>query len=98
EAFHRLHDRRLGPHVHSAGWFVEDEDGSVLEEGSGECNALALSAGQPLATLTNHGVVTLGQMVDELGDAGSLGGLVDLPSTGVGCVSAGDRRAVNGVE
>ena len=69
EVLHRLHDRRLGPHIHGAGWFVEDEDGSVLEECSGECDALALSAGQQLATFTDRGFVTLGQMVDELGDA-----------------------------
>jgi hypothetical protein len=41
-----LHDEFLGVHVESGGGFVEQHQRGVHEQGSGDADSLALSAGQ----------------------------------------------------
>ena len=53
-------DGRLGFVVDRGGGFVEHQDGGILEDGAGDRQALALSAGELLAAFTHHGVVPLG--------------------------------------
>ena len=58
--------------------FVEDEDWSVFEDGSGDCDALSLTAGELHAALAYEGVVSVGKGFDEVGGVGLSGGLFHL--------------------
>src|SRR6266568_8318762 len=51
---------------------VEDQDAWVGHQGACDRDALALPAGQAAAALADHGVVTLGQLDDEVMRAGEL--------------------------
>jgi len=51
--------------VDRTGGVVEDEDRRVDQEGPGDGDALALATREGVATLTDHGVVALGQLTDE---------------------------------
>src|SRR5690606_8375459 len=86
-AAHELVERRLNLRlalaVERAGGFVQDEDGRVLEEGAGDGDALALSAGEGGAALADHGGVAFGQRLDEVGDVRAAGGGADLFVGGV---------------
>src|SRR6059036_2529015 len=84
ETLHRVEDAGLGPEVHGARGFVEDEDRRVPQEGAGERDALALAAGEAQAALANLGVVALRQPGDELVGVGPPGGVHDLPLAGAG--------------
>ena len=49
-----------------ARYLVQKEDGSILEEGTGDGEALLLSARQPQAVLPDYRFVTIGQTYDEV--------------------------------
>ena len=68
----RLH-HALALRVQRAGGFVEQQQRRVLEHGARDRDALALPAREPHAALAQEGVVTLGQLVNELvGERGVL--------------------------
>jgi len=46
--------------------FVEEENRCVLEQGAGDGDALALSAGETQAAFAHHRLIALGQGLDEL--------------------------------
>ena len=54
---------------------VEDEDGRVLEQGAGDGEPLAFSAGEAKAFFADHRVVTLGEIEDEVVGERCFGGL-----------------------
>ena len=58
-------DLRLRLEVHRARGLVEDQDGSVFQEGSGQRDALALSPREAHTPLPDHRLVSLGQLRDE---------------------------------
>ena len=60
----------LGFHIDSGGGFIEEQDGSVFEEGAGEGETLALAAAQEDAALTDFGIETFGNAADEVFGAG----------------------------
>ena len=60
QALHSLHDCRLGLEVHRARRLVEDENRGILQEGTRERDALALTAREAHTALTDLGVVALG--------------------------------------
>ena len=67
---HRLGERRadprLGRRVDGGGRVVEDQDPRVDHERAGDREPLALAARERDAALADHGVVALGQRLDEL--------------------------------
>ena len=74
-----LHDRRhvalddlLGLGVEGAGRFVEDQDARVGHQGSGDGNALALTAREVGAAFVDRRIVSMRQVEDELVGAGEL--------------------------
>ena len=62
--------------------------GSVLEEGAGDGEALALAAGERLAALADDEVVAAGLAHDEPVRLGAAGGVLDLGVGGVGLADA----------
>ena len=70
--------------VDGAGGVVEDQDGRVDQQGAGDGDPLALPAGERVAPLAHHGVVPVGQPIDETGGTGRLGCGHDLLEGGVG--------------
>ena len=82
-------DALLHLHVDGARGVVEDQDRRVDEQRAGDGDALALAARQRVAALADHGVVPLGQVTDEAGGTGRLGGRPDLVHGGIG-PSVGD--------
>lgn len=77
-------DQRLGLIVEGAGGLVEDEDPGVGQQGAGDGDALALTAGERGAPLRQHGVVTKGQPQNEVVGTGQGGGPDDLVQAGMG--------------
>ena len=82
-------DRRRG--------VVEDQHPRVGEDRPGDGDALALAARQREAPLADHGVVALGQLVDELVGAGQPGRPLDplLRRVGVGEGDVGRTVSLN---
>src|ERR1017187_1024024 len=78
---HQVGQRPLYQHfalrVQVAGGFVQDQDGRVLQQGSRDGEALALSAGKLDAAIANHGVVAFREALDEFVGEGGLGGGAD---------------------
>src|SRR5882724_7691846 len=73
EPFHRFHDRGFGLDIHRTGRLIQDQDRCILQESSGDRNALALPAGEAHATLTHQRIIPLRQPADKLMHLGSLG-------------------------
>ena len=67
QARERILDVGLGLRVQRAGGFVEDQDRRVLEEHAREGDALLLAPGEPHASLAEHGLESLREVVDEPG-------------------------------
>ncbi len=70
-----------GGQVEVFGGLVQDQHGEVGEEGAGECEPLALAAGEPGAVFADLGVQAVGQRVHPLqqpgsGERGAQGGVV----------------------
>ena len=85
-------DAALGGGVHAGGRVVQDQDARLGEEGAGDRHALALAAREGEAALAHERVEPVRQVLDQLGEAGLLGGAPDLLlarlGTGVGDVLA----------
>ena len=77
-ALERALDGGLRLVVHGGGGLVEHEDGRVLEDRARDREALSLAPRQLLTALAHHGVVALGQLVDEAVGLRDAGGLPDL--------------------
>jgi hypothetical protein len=60
----------LGFHIDSGGGFIEEQDGSVFEEGAGEGETLALAAAQEDAALADFGIESFGNAANEVFGAG----------------------------
>ena len=69
--------------VEGGGGFVKDEDGRVLEDGTGDADALPLSAWEPAAAVADDSVVALFCLHDEVVGIGNLGCFDDLLHGGV---------------
>src|SRR5437879_2870417 len=65
-SFHVLLDRPFTFIVQGAGGLVEDQDARIRNERAGNCDALALPAGEAAAALADHGVVAFGQLENEV--------------------------------
>ena len=76
-------DRRLGGRVDGAGRIVQHEHPRVGEQGPGQREPLALSAGQGQPAFADHRAVAVGQRLDELRRLGRLGGGPDVLVGGV---------------
>jgi hypothetical protein len=53
----------LAADVNGARCFVEDEDGRSLDDGSRDCETLALAAGESSAAITDLSIISLEQTV-----------------------------------
>ena len=73
-----LHYYRLVLRIDAGECLVQNEYGGVLQQGSGDGNALLLPTRQPDGPLAHHRVVTIGQMADELVGIGGSCGLLHL--------------------
>ncbi len=91
QAFQGLLDEQLGLGIDRGGGFIQDQDGSVLEHGAGDGEALLLPAGELDAALADEGVVALRQVVDELVGIGGLGGRDHL---GLGGIRAAEEQVL----
>ena len=72
---HRLQRRlhiALGLRIQGGGGLVQYQYGRVLQEGTGDGEALALAAGQEHAVIAHQRLVAVRQLVDELGGIGAL--------------------------
>ena len=58
-------DLLLDLHVDGTGGVVENQDGRIDEQGPGDGDALTLAPRQGVAAFAHHGVVALGQLLDE---------------------------------
>ena len=74
--------------VEGGGGFVEYDDGGVFEEGAGDCDALALSAGEPGTAFADEGFVAVIEGFDKFVGMGEAGGLADGFVVGVGVPDA----------
>ena len=63
--------------------FVQDEDRRILQDGAGNANALALTAGELTAPVANHGVISLLACHDEIVCIGYLGSFHHLFHSGI---------------
>ncbi len=63
-------DLGFGGGVQVGGGFVEDHDGPVAGQGTGEGDALALPHAEAVAALPNGGVPTVGELRHDVGEAG----------------------------
>ena len=79
----RVLDLFFGVAVERAGGFVEDENGRVLENGTGDRHSLLLAAGKFQPALADHGGVAVGQGGDETVDLGEFRGGLDFRVGGV---------------
>ena len=60
ELFERVSDRRLVQGVEVRGRLVQDQYRRVLEKGAGDCDPLALPAGESHAALAHPGIEAVG--------------------------------------
>ena len=86
-----LLDGPLGLVVERAGGLVEDEDGRVAQQRTGDRQPLLLAAGEPVAAGADDRVVALGQASDQVVDPRLAAGVLDL---GVGGVGSGVAQVV----
>ena len=80
----RVHDLGLGLNVEGCSGLVEDQDGGVAQESTGNGNPLPLTTGEVLALLTYGGIVAFRQVYDGLVDIGFFGDFNDLLHAGSG--------------
>ena len=66
--------QRFGFRIQGGGGFVEDQDARVKVEGTGDRDALPLSARQVHPAFTDPGVIALRELGDEIMGVGELGG------------------------
>ena len=71
---HCVHDYGLCFQIHCAGRLIEDQDGSIFEEGASKRDALALSAREANTPLADLSFVARGQILNELVDVRRLRG------------------------
>ena len=92
-------DGGLGGVVQGGGGFVEDDDAGLGEQQPGDGEALAFPAGEAVAALPDDGVEAVGQVGDEVGEAGAAQGVEDLLVVGGGAGQAqvGAQRLVEEV-
>lgn len=64
--------------IEAAGGLIEHQDDGVADQGTGDGDALALAARQAPSGFADIGGVTVGQVDDEVMDAGGGRGLDDL--------------------
>src|SRR3990167_2158418 len=62
---HVVLDDAFGFIVEGAGGFVKNQDARVVQQGTGDGNALALPTGQVAALFAHQGVIAFGQVEDE---------------------------------
>ena len=86
-----LDDLGLGVEVDLAGGLVEDEQGPVGEEGTGQGDALRLAAGQPQPLLPQEGAQPLGHAADLVVE---IGGLQGAPQAGIVGIGVGQAEVV----
>ena len=60
--------------VQVGGWLVQQQEGRIVEERSGQTQPLPLSAGQAVAQLGNLRIIALGQACDKIMDGGLFAG------------------------
>ena len=77
-------DARLGGSIHGAGGVIENQHLGVLEQGTGDAEALLLAARHVDAPLAQIGVQAVGHPVQELVGVGSPAGLPQLFIGGIG--------------
>jgi len=82
-------DLVFGFGIDRGGGIVEEENRRFEEDGAGDGETLALSAGKAAAALAEDGVVALGELGDEIVGGGDFGGAFDLVARGLG-VAEGD--------
>lgn len=83
EPFERFLHEAFAFGVECRGGFVEDEDGRILEDGAGDGDALALSAGEAAAAVAHLGVVAFLAFHDEVVGIGDFRRFDDLLHRGV---------------
>ena len=71
-------DLLLGVRIERRGRLVEDQDRRRLEDGAGDRHALLLAARELQPALADHGLVAVGQALDEGADLRQLGGAAHL--------------------
>ena len=86
-----LDDLGLGVEVDLAGGLIEDEQGAVGEEGTGQGDALRLAAGQPQPLLPQEGAQPLGHAADLVVE---IGGLQGAPQAGIVGIGVGQAEVV----
>ena len=80
----RLLDHRLVLGIHRGQRLVQHQDRRVAQQGAGDGDALALATGEPCAAFADHGLVAVGQRLDEVVRVGGVGGGNQVRLAGVG--------------
>ena len=84
EFFERAHNQGFVFRVGVGGGFVQYQDGAALQDGAGNGDALALTAGKRRAAFADRGGVALWQFGDEIVGVGGAGGVFDVGLRGIG--------------
>ncbi|MND85551.1 hypothetical protein D3C80_774820 [compost metagenome] len=79
-----LLDQVFALRIEGAGGFVEQQDRRIHQQGPGDRQALALATRQAQAGIAKVGLVTIGQLQDELMGMGTARGGLDLLDRGIG--------------
>ena len=81
--FQRGLHQRLALRIERRGGFIEQQQRRIAQDGTRDCDALALAAGQRDAALAELRFKSTRQTADEFGGVGKLGGALDLGIVGV---------------
>src|SRR5579859_6505008 len=85
-AFHqtieRLEDQLFRAGVQSGTGLIQNQDRTIADDGAGDGDALALTAGERDASFADDGVVALRHLLDKLMRIGELGGSENLRTAG----------------
>src|SRR5437773_6107325 len=84
EPLQALDHQAFGLGVQRCGWFVENEDGRVANDGAGDADALALAPRERQPALADKGAIAAGHCSDEVMRVGELGGFDDFLFGGSG--------------
>ncbi len=77
-------DRGFGFVIDGGSGFIQNQNGGVAENGAGKGNPLTLTAGELLSAFADDGVVSIGELENEVVGFGGLSGGFDFFLSGIG--------------
>ncbi len=88
DPMHGVLDRPFRFGVEAGRGLIKHQHIGIDQQGAGNAQPLPLPAGEPQPSLTDHGLVAVGELVEEFIDAGDRAGFVHLGQAGAGVAIA----------